>query len=92
MSRRPGIGRAWAEKYYGDWYRDDFSIMNGHKVKPPKYYDGLVEKFAPAVMSKVKSDRIASRSQDEIDSEYSRGYVREEVKNASIRLLSRKEI
>lgn len=92
MSRRPGIGRAWAEKYYMNWYQGDYSIVNGHKVKPPKYYDSIVEKFSPEVMRRVKADRKSARTQDEIDTEYRRGYVREEVKNAAITTLGRKGV
>lgn len=92
MSRRPGIGSGWAKMFYDEWYRGDYSIVNGHKVKPPKYYDSLVEKFAPSTLRRVKDERKVARSQDEIDRDYSRGYIREEVKNAAISTLSRKDI
>ena len=92
MSRRPGIGKEWAEKFYSEWYRGDYSIVNGHKVKPPKYYDGLVEKLAPSTMRRVKGERACARTQDEIDAEYARGYVREEVKRSAISTLGRKDI
>lgn len=38
MSRNPGIGRDWYEKYKDEIYPDDFIIVNGRKMKPPKYY------------------------------------------------------
>lgn len=44
MSRRPGIGSAWFEKYGDDVYPDDFVVVNGKRCKPPKYYDKLLEK------------------------------------------------
>lgn len=34
MSRRPGIGRAWFDKYKSDLYPDDFIILRGKKMKP----------------------------------------------------------
>ena len=36
MSRRPGLGKGWFEKYKSDVYPDDFVILNGKKMKPPK--------------------------------------------------------
>lgn len=39
MSRRPGIGHPWLEKYRTDVYPHDFVVVNGVKCKPPKYYD-----------------------------------------------------
>lgn len=92
MSRRPGLGHGWAAQFLHEWYRNDYAVVNGHKVKPPKYYDSIVEKFTPELMRKVKADRKAARTQDEIDSDYRRGYVREEVKAAAITTLGRKDI
>lgn len=91
MSRRPGIGREWAKQFYSEWYRGDFSVVNGRKVKPPKYYDSLVEKLAPGVMLSVKDERKVARTQEEIDADYSRGYIREEVKRSAISTLGRKD-
>lgn len=39
MSRRPGIGAAWADKYQAETVRDDYVVVDGYKRKPPKYYD-----------------------------------------------------
>lgn len=43
MSRRPGIGRTWYDKYKGD-LKKDFITRDGVKMKPPKYYDLQLEK------------------------------------------------
>lgn len=43
MSRRPGIGKTWFEKYKEDVYPNDFVILRGKKCRPPKYYDKLLE-------------------------------------------------
>lgn len=43
MSRRPGIGAAWIEKFSTDVYPTDFVVIKGQKAKPPKYYDDQVE-------------------------------------------------
>lgn len=42
MSRRPGIGMAWLQKYIRDVYPNDFVIVrNGIRCKPPRYYDEM---------------------------------------------------
>lgn len=42
QSRRPGIGKPWLKKWESDVFPLDFCIMNGRKVRVPKYYDALV--------------------------------------------------
>lgn len=44
MSRRPGIGKQWYEKFKEEVYPDNFIIVNGKKAIPPKYYLSLFEK------------------------------------------------
>lgn len=43
MSRRPGIGKDWLEKYLTDVYPHDHVIINGKETKPPKFYDSQYE-------------------------------------------------
>lgn len=46
MSRRPGIGKAWYDKYKSDIYPDDFLVINKSRtVKVPRFYDNLHENF-----------------------------------------------
>jgi hypothetical protein len=59
MSRRPGLAFDWYEKYKGD-LRKDFITLNGRKIKPPKYYDGLYEREDPEAFSQLKADRALS--------------------------------
>lgn len=37
-----GIGKPWLRKYGSDVFPSDFVIINGKKVKPPKYYDRVL--------------------------------------------------
>lgn len=61
MSRRPGIGSAWLDKYKSDVYPHDFIVIrDGIKVKPPKYFDKLFESIAPDEMSMIKELRSVS--------------------------------
>lgn len=43
MSRRPGIGKAWFDKYKSDVYPNDFVVLRGKKMRPPAFYDKLLE-------------------------------------------------
>lgn len=43
MSRRPGIGFEWYEQFKDEVYPDDFIIVRGKKMKPPKYYQQFFE-------------------------------------------------
>lgn len=44
MSRRPGIGKAFYEKYKDDMYNYDMCVVrNNFVAKPPKYYDALFD-------------------------------------------------
>lgn len=38
MSRRPGIGDAWFEKFRGDVFPSDFVVHDGTKFAVPRYY------------------------------------------------------
>ena len=60
MSLKPGIGSRWLEKFQTDVYPRDYVVVNGVKVKPPKYYDVLFEKENPGVFS----DLVAQRELD----------------------------
>lgn len=88
MSRRPGIGRGWFDKFGDDWYAKDELIVNGRKCKPPKYYDSAMEKRAPGVLCSVKRERVKAAVATGHELRV-RGYVREEVKKATVAFLRR---
>lgn len=91
MSRRPGIGKAFFEKYRSDFYPSDECVVRGVVTKPPRYYDKLLEESAPSVLSGVKAARVRA-ALDDPDSTGSRLIVREEVKTAAVRTFSRRSI
>ena len=57
MSLKPGIGSRWLEKFQTDVYPRDYVVINGVKVKPPKYYDVLFERENPGVFSDIVAGR-----------------------------------
>ncbi len=59
MSRRPGIGKAWFEKFSSDVYPSDEVVLKGSiKCRPPKYYDYLFDIDSPEEYRVVKTKRI----------------------------------
>lgn len=43
MSRRPGIGAPWFEKYGKEVYPEDGVVVDGRLMKPPRFYDERYE-------------------------------------------------
>lgn len=57
MSRAPGIGRGWFDRFSSDVYPSDEVILGGRKMRPPKYYDQLFSVANPAGFRKLKERR-----------------------------------
>lgn len=57
MSRRPGLGRDYLERYWRDIYPRDFVAVNGSFFKPPRYYDRAMEDINPELMEEVRFQR-----------------------------------
>lgn len=57
MSRRPGIGRGYLEKYRGEIDAHDEVIVRGFPMRPPKYYDRIIDKEDPDAFALVKLKR-----------------------------------
>ena len=55
MSRRPGIGRTWLEKYKEDVYNYDYVVVrNCLKLRPPRFYDKIYDVIDPEMMMRIK--------------------------------------
>ncbi len=77
MSRRPGIGMDWYQKYKCEVYASDSVIVRGKEMQPPRFYDGQFELDDPAGMRRVKRDRARSRNWED---------------ERSLRLLAKREV
>ena len=57
MSRKPGIGLTWLEKYGQDTYQKDEVILRSRAMKPPRAYDTAFEVIDPKLWQQVRSKR-----------------------------------
>ncbi|AXL15037.1 replication initiator protein [Microviridae sp.] len=89
MSRRPGIGSGWYDKWSGDVFPDDFIIVDGKNMRPPKYYDKLLEAEDAREHRKMKGKRTRGGKLHPEDQTPERRKVREKVKQAQIKHLGR---
>jgi hypothetical protein len=78
MSRRPAIGKQFFEKYKYDMYPEDQVIMRRRKMKPPNYYDKLIDKEEPISLKMIKAKRL-EKARNSKDNTYERLRVKEKV-------------
>lgn len=90
MSRRPGIGAPWLEKFHKDVYPSDEVIVRGKRMKPPKFYDEIMERAQERMIKKLKILRKGKAEKNEENNRSYRLAVREKVKMESIKKLSRR--
>lgn len=89
MSRKPGIGGLWFEKFSSDVYRGhDYVVVNGVKCRPPRYFDRLLEKMNPDRFEEVKIARVLAAEQYADNNTPDRLAVREQVELARFNRLT----
>lgn len=88
MSRRPGIGKEWWDKYHSDTDKD-FVTLRGTKMKVPKYYDYLREKVDEKSLEEIKWNRRGKAAKNKPDNTPQRLQAKEKVKKAQLGMLKR---
>jgi hypothetical protein len=92
MSRKPGLGRSWLDKYKSDLYPSDNVVFGTtSKGKPPRYYDAHMEESDPLTFSQVKIKRLQKAMESHLkeDSSLSRLAVRKECRQVKAKKLIR---
>lgn len=86
MSRRPGIGSSWYDRFAGDVFPSDQVIMRGRAMMPPPFYDKLLEKIDPSLFAQIKRERVlgAKEFENSPDSRSKRLLDREEFHKQTI--------
>lgn len=87
MSRRPGIGKPWLDKYMCEVYPSDGVVMRGRLMKPPRYYDLAYELVDAAGALEVSRERRRARRREDETPE--RLAVRKQVAEARLSLSER---
>lgn len=89
MSRRPGIGKPWLDKFMKDVYPSDFIVMNGKKLKPPRFYDNKHELTYPYEHEDIIFERRKKKLKIIQDNSYDRLRVKEKIQNERFKQLIR---
>lgn len=90
MSRRPAIAQTWWEQFHQDVTTDDVIVRkNGGKMKPPRYYDKLLEVMDPALLALNKFKRELRANNLLEDNTPERLHAKEIVQEAKLRLKKR---
>lgn len=89
MSRRPGIGKKWYDKFKSDVFPLDEIILKGKKMRPPRYYDKLYELDSVDDFNKIKLKRIKKAKKHLTNNTPERNMVKERIAIARLELLKR---
>jgi hypothetical protein len=96
MSLNPAVGKRWFDKYKADVYPSDFVVLNGRKLRPPKYYDNLLydlnfegEEGDRYDYDYIKFQRELKARVHDLEQTQERLFVKEKVKLAQINKLKR---
>ena len=65
MSRRPGIGRGWIDKFGPDVFNYDHVIVNGFETRPGRYYDKVRAEVDPLGLEEAKCGRLEKANSDD---------------------------
>lgn len=93
MSRRPGIGAWWFERYAGDVFPHDAAVQDGCEYKVPRFYlERYKERASPHVIEALLEARYERAKVLPVEeSSPERRAVREEVAHARRRMFSERD-
>lgn len=89
MSRDPGLGAPWLEKFGMDVFPHDYVIVNGTKVTPPAFYDRWFGIKDPDGLDDIKFRRELDAALNFEDNSDARLAVKESVQRAAVSQLYR---
>lgn len=92
MSRRPGIGHSYFEKYGAEVFTHDSVVVNGREVRPPRYYDVKMAAIDPKRMEALKSKRRRAASVHKDEQTPERRRVRERFAELTLSQMKRSEL
>lgn len=84
-----GIGEGWYRKFISDVYPHDFVVIRGQKMRPPKYYDSLLEVEHPEEFKQIKINRKRNAKKHSENNSSRRLQVREKIAKERLSRLPR---
>lgn len=91
MSRKPGIGHGWYQKWKTDIYPKGILVFNAVKQMPPRYYDTLYKAENPEQIEQIKLDRKSRANKVRVEDTIN-GKIVKVSNNDSFRLPVREKI
>ncbi len=89
MSRRPGVGQTWYNKFKHDLFPEDECVIDGRIMKPPRYYAKMYQQQEPEQYEQMKIQRKRFFADHKKDATWQRLQDREIVKTAQTNQLNR---
>ncbi len=89
MSRRPGLGKTWYDKFKDDLFPEDECVIDGRMMKPPRYYAKIYQQEEPEQYEQMKKERTKFFQAHKADATWQRLNDREKVKHAQLNQLTR---
>lgn len=93
MSRRPGIGSGWWDRFASDVFPSDFIVLDGKKVPVPRYYTRKLEESESdrvfSSRSLAVSAKRKARARSDPNMTTARRLVRDELAHLRVRRLKR---
>lgn len=91
MSRRPGIGKGWLEKYSKEVLDNDSVLFKELRIKPPRFYDQKLMEVDPFTVEENKQIRV-DIAENSPDNTPERLQVREYITKQKTSTLRRKDV
>lgn len=89
MSRKPGLGSMWYDRYKRDTFPSDFIIVDGKKHTVPRFYLEKLKLEDERTFKKIRGKRAKAREETVADNTSDRLYTKMEVKKSKISRLER---
>ncbi|QCQ84796.1 replication initiator protein [Blackfly microvirus SF02] len=79
MSRRPGIGATWIDKFGKEVYDSDKIIIKGREAPSTRYYDTRLEQLDKLRFDAIRLARRRARARNKADNTHKRLLVKEQI-------------
>lgn len=90
MSRRPGIGSGWFDKFSVEVAVSDEVELSGMKMRTPRFFDSRLEEKTPFLFADIKARRLERAAAALADNSYERLMAKQECTLAALSLRRRR--